>query len=280
MKATSQTATTILLLAVFGSLAFADALATDAPGPTEADYEAFAEDVLDPEFPDAKVRELVMRGLSNGEPRIVELTVRAIGEHAVRGALHTPVVTRSFSLVPGLHGFLTDYWRDELADFIGGGVEYSGGVEYVPLILATHFPPNDDLYRMIWEFHAHSGSAFATLLALNAGRYTTREADRLRMDSLTGDDILAFAAGALGIVMSKPKGGLEAVVSSLKHNPLSATMPVTKVAIRAYGRDALPVLRDALEAGDLPAAAASVVSGGIEALETGAATGPYGGIAQ
>ena len=135
----------------------------------------------------------------------------------------------------------------------------------MPLILAVHYPGDEEVYHMIWDLFADSGSANAALVALNAGRFKTSEADRLRMESLASDEISTFAMAAQGIGMSKPEGGLEALVSALKTNPISVGVS-TKLAILAYGDAALPVLREALEASDLSDAAANVVAGGIERL--------------
>lgn len=183
-----------------------------------------------------------------------------MGEHAIQRALEGAVVARSFSLVPGLHEFLTGYWQDNL-------VEFGRGAQFVPLILALYFPGDEDAYGVIWEYHAHGGGLGWTVLCLNAGRFRTPEADGLRIDSLASDDFLTVGVGALGIAMSKPEGGLDAIVSSLRSNPLSASIPATRDAIAAYGPEALPVLHKALEEGHLSKVATAVVSVEIETLE-------------
>ena len=232
-----------------------------AGGLVEADYEEFEETgVLDPDLSNLKANELVSRGISSDRSSIVELTVRAMGKEAFERALSEAVVARHFSLVPGLKDFLVGYWRDNIAGF-------AGGAELVPLTLATHYPGDEDTHRIIWEYHTNGGADFATLMALNAGRFKTPEADRLRIDSLSSDDYLTFAGGALGIAISTPIGGIEAIVSALKNNPLSARMPATDVAILAYGPEAIPVLRESLDEGGLSNAAASVISNGLREID-------------
>ena len=241
-------------------MALSAALAT-AGDFVEADYEEFAETgVLDPDLYTMKANELVWRGISSGQPRIVELTVRAMGKEAFERALHLPVVARHFSLVPGLKEFLVGYWRDNIDGF-------ARGAEFVPLILAVHYPGDEDAYRVTWEYQANGGPAFGTLLALNAGGFKTPEADDLRIDSLSSDDYVTFASEALGIAMSTPRGGIEAVVSALKSNPLSADMPTTRMAILAYGPEAVPVLLEGLEKADLSPKAESVVTKALREIE-------------
>ena len=250
----------VIMLVLCGSLA-GGAMANEA-SPLADDYEEFVESgVFDPELSNPKADEMVFRGISSDNQRIVELTVRAMGEHAMQRALEGAVVARSFSLVPGLHDFLTGYWHDNLDDF-------GGGAQFVPLILALYFPGDEEAYRIAWEYRAHGGGLGWTVLCLNAGRFRTDDADRLRIESLASDDFLTFGIGALGIAMSKPEKGLDAIVSSLVDNPLSATIPATRGAIAAYGADALPVLREAFEEGDLSSAAAAVVSREIKTLES------------
>lgn len=229
---------------------------------TEADFEEFAgTGVIDSDMTNATALEMVTRGISDDQPpRIAELTVQALGNQAFEVALYQAVVQRPFHLVPGLKEFLVGYWHDNIDGF-------AGGAGAVPMILAVHYPGDEDAHRVIWEYHANGGPDFATLLALNAGRFKTPEADRLRIDSLSSEDFVTFAGGALGLATSKPRGGVEALVSALKSNPLSPRMPATDKAIRAYGPEALPALREALDGGDLSGEAADVVSKGIREIE-------------
>lgn len=247
------------MMAIGGVALAVNTFANDGvAGLLEADYEIFANvGVLDPDVSNAEANELVLRGIASSHPRIVELAVRGMGEEAFRRSMHEAVVARTFSQVAGLKEFLIGYWDDNVADF-------KGGVEFVPMILAVHFAGDEDAYRLIWDYHAQGGSDFATLLALNAGRFMTPEADKLRIDSLSSDDFLTVAAGARGIAMSKPRGGLDAVVSSLKSNPLGTKMPAIEDAIVAYGSEAIPKLRDMLEHRDVLAPAiVSTLSAGL-----------------
>ena len=250
-------AITIILLAAAASAA--------ANEPTEADFEEFAETgVLDPDIGTFKAIELVQRGISSDQPRIVELTVRAMGRGAFELASYGEVVQRPFHLVPGLKEFLVAYWQDNAAELTTGS---SRGARLVPLILAVHYPNDEDAYNVIMEARAFGSVDYWTLMALNAGRFKTPEADELRIASLSSEDYLTFASGALGIAMSKPSGGIEALVSALKSNPLSPRMLATESAILAYGPEAVPALREALEGGDLFPEAERVVSNGLRNVE-------------
>lgn len=224
-------------------------------GLLEADYEEFQETgVLDPELTNLMAEEKVLRGITSGQPRIVELTLLAMAEEANRRALDLTVVVRSFSQVPGLKEFLIGYWHDNIGD------DWDGTAAVAPTILAVHFPGDEDVHHLIWEQHALTGNVFGTLVVLNAGRFTTPEADALRIESLSSDDMLVFAAGALGIAMSKPEEGLDALVESLKSNPVSAEMLATRRAFSAYGPEAMPALQEEIDAGHLGTRAARMLS--------------------
>lgn len=73
----------------------------------EAVYENFARaGVFDPELPNDEANELVAQGLYSGTPRLVRLTVRAMGAHALmrQGGYGEPVVERDFAAVPQNQG--------------------------------------------------------------------------------------------------------------------------------------------------------------------------------
>ena len=221
----------------------------------EADYEEFRETgVLDPKLNNLKAEKMVLRGITSGQPRIVELTLLAMSEEANRRTLNMEVVARSFSRVPGLKEFLISYWHDNIGD------DWDGTAAVAPTILAVHFPGDADAHHLIWEQHALTGNVFGTLSILNAGRFSTPEADALRIESLSSDDRLVFAAGALGLAMSKPDEGIDALVESLKSNPLSAGMLATRRALAAYGPEAIPVLQDEIDAGHLAPRAVRMLS--------------------
>lgn len=229
---------------------------------TEADFEEFAETgVLDPDMSNIEAIELVQQGISSDQPRVVELTVQAMANAAFTIALNEAAVQRPFHLVPGLKEFLIGYWHDNKLT----GTAPTVGI--VPMILAVHYPGDEDVHHVVWDYHATGGPDFATLMALNAGRFKTPEADRLRIDSLSSDDFVTFAGGALGLAMSTPRGGAEALVSALKSNPLSADMPATDIAIRAYGSEAVRALRESIEEGGLSPEAEKVVSDGLRDIE-------------
>ena len=155
------------------------------------------------------------------------------------------VVARTFSQVPGLKEFLIGYWHDNI------GYDWDGTAAVAPTILAVHFPGDEDVHRLIWEQHALTGNVFGTLVVLNAGRFGTPEADALRIESLSSDDMIVFVAGALGLAISKPEKGLDALIESLKSNPLAVEMLATRRAFAAYGEAAISPLQKEIDAGYL-----------------------------
>lgn len=234
----ASTCVAVLVLAVATSAAAIENGLLD-----EADYEEFRKaGVLDPELSNLKAEKMVLRGITSGKGHIVELTLQAMSEEANRRALGMEVVARTFSQVPGLKEFLIGYWHDN---------DWDGAAAVVPTILAVHFPGDEDVHRLIWEQHAWTGNVFWTLVVLNAGRFGTPEADALRIESLSSDDMVVFAAGALGIAMSKPPEGVDALVESLKNNPLAVEMFATRRALAAYGEAMIPPLRKEIDAGSL-----------------------------
>ena len=171
-------------------------------------------------------------------------------------------------MIPGMKEFLIDYWNVTLRSpppelhtdptAIGW---------FVPVILAAQYPADEDVYNIVWDFYAQGQNVFGTLLSLNAGKFNTPEANRLRMDALANeDDFLTYAAGALGIAMATPAGGLDALLVALRDNPLSATMPATETALAAYGTEAIPKLREWRDRGDLPEPAMRTIASGLDKI--------------
>lgn len=241
------------------------AAAASAAELTEADFEEFAENgVFDPDISAAEVNDMVALGISDDRPRIVELTVEAMGREAFDRAYYAASVARHFHLVPGMKEFLIGYWHANAADVTTGDPK---GARLVPMILGVHYPGDEDAYNVIMELRAFGAPDYFVLMALNAGRFKTREADELRIASLSSDDFVAAGHAAVGIAMSRPSGGLEAVVAALRSNPITADIPATDIAIRAYGPEAVPVLRKSLNDGGLSREAESVISNGVRDIE-------------
>ncbi|MCY4013231.1 MAG: hypothetical protein OXG82_11005 [Gammaproteobacteria bacterium] len=74
------------------------------------------EGVMDPSMPAATANELVGEGIFSGHGVVVEMTVRAMGEHAAYVAndflsRHVVIPNREFAQVPGLREFLIEHWR-------------------------------------------------------------------------------------------------------------------------------------------------------------------------
>lgn len=220
--------------------------------------------ILDPELTTATANDLVLRGITSDDPRDIARTVFGMGLHATGLAMHERVVSRSFSRIPGLKDFLIDYWNATLRDSPGSYADPAMVGWHAPLILAAHFPRDEDVHRVVWDYHAHRGHAFTTLMSLNVGRYNTPEANRMRMDALASSDSMTYAAGALGIEMAKPPGGVDALLAALRDNPLGASMPVTKKALAAYGPEAVPKLLEWSERGDLSDAAKRAISATVD----------------
>ena len=220
--------------------------------------------ILDPELTTLAANEIVLRGITSDDPRDVDRTVWGMGMHAMSVALHEPVVSRSFSLIPGLKAFLIDYWNAALRNSPGSPTAPTATGWMAPVILAAQYPRDEDVYRIVWDYHAHRGDAFSALMCLNVGRYNTPEANRMRMDALASSDSMTYAAGALGIEMAKPPGGVDALLAALRDNPLGASMLVTKKALAAYGPEAVPKLLEWSERGDLSDAAKRAISAAVD----------------
>ena len=253
-------------------------------------YQEFASvGMFDLELSNEDVNRLIAQGIAADNPRIVELTIRAMGAHAVSQNFeerHLSLPVRTFATIPGLKHYLIGHWRDKIAQEglvrkmpppAGESsvpsaanpwveiVESSPDWLIVPHILANAFPQDGDVHQLIWEMHAYlEGDAARTLVLLNAGRFRTPEADRLRMDSLAADDGLTLRHAADGIAMSKPTGGLDALGSAVRKDPANAHFLID--AIVSYGPAAIPLIRDIPLEG-LAAATQVKVVFGLESLK-------------
>lgn len=222
--------------------------------------------ILDPELSTTAANKIVQRGITSDDPHTVGRTVWGMGMHSMEVALHEPVVSRSFWLIPGLKEFLIDYWNESLRNNPGSWTDPAAIGGMVPLILAAQYPADEDVYNIVWDFYAQGQNVFGTLLCLNVGRFNTPEANKLRMDALSSEDFTTYAVGALGLAMAKPKDGLDALISALRDNPVSATMPATEEALAAYGPEAVAKLRAAVESGDLPESTEFAVEATLDKL--------------
>ena len=274
--------------------------AAPAPGSTRAledIYEGFASvGMFDPKRPNEEVNRLILQGIVSDSPRIVELTIRAMGAHAISLAFsesHSSVPVRDFAAVPGLKQFLIGYWHDKIATegFVHQRPQRAGEsslrsesnpwVEVVdsaadwltvPRVLATTFPGDEDVHEIIWEMHPYLGSSAArTLSLLNSGRFRTPEADKLRIDSLAAEDAWTLREAADGIAISKPQGGLDALGSAVRGDPAKAYYLID--AIVSYGPEAIPLIKDIPLKGLPPAEQLTIISG-LERLKAVARSTP------
>ena len=251
----------------------ATAPARAASGPLEAVYEDFARSgVFDLELSNTKANEVVSQGLFSGNPRLVRLTLEAMGAHALTRGAAEPVVERNFAAVPQLKGFLTAHWHTKLAeeggilgladqDVIAGHVRealvngdnpwvamvtFIPDLSIIPRVLASNFPGDEDVYELLWEFHSLIQAAPQAdgwmLRVFNEGRFKTLEVDQLRIDSIDADDMLTFLGAAKGLAMSRPQRGLEPLVSALLRNNDDLRERHLVNALVAYGPEAIPLL--------------------------------------
>ena len=246
-------------------------------GTLEADYVDFARSgVFDPQLSNAEAMELVSRGLFSGNPRLVRLTLEAMGAHAITRGAGEVVVERDFSVVPQIKEFLIAYWNTKLAE--EGGVfpievdqevvvrhvreAYDSGdsmfavissftpdLSIIPNVLASNFPGDEDVHDLLWEFRplvqAAPQSDGWMLKMFNAGRFSTPEVDRLRIDSLGSDDLMTFVEASEGLAISRPEGGIEALISTLRDTYGDIRERALAKAIVQYGPEAaLPLLDD------------------------------------
>ena len=273
MKKTKQWPAAIV--AAFAGAAIALA-ANDDVAPSELKvYEDFARSgVFDSELSNAKANELVYRGLLSDNPRLIRLTMQALGSHAMQRALQAPVVERHFAAVPQLKEVLIARWHEAVVEesyaLVLGDVaelveatkglagnelmaamsEFAPDWITIPRVLAANFPGDEDVYALMLEFLAvhpaaqeHAGWS---LMFLNQGRFKTPEADRLRIEGLEADHF-TFVNAVEGLAMSKPEGGLEALISTLRDNGRPERDQLLVDAIVSYGPEAaIPMLGEEL----------------------------------
>ena len=265
---------TTLAMTMAAVLAATAALGNTPQEDIEAIYEEFARaGVFDPDVPSAKAKELVAQGLFNSPtPEVEKLTLQALGASAMQrmlgvifpSAIVTGVVDRRFDEIPQLRDYLIALWHKKLAE---EGLEepddgWAVNSEYfsaksaatmpywslIPIILTMTFPGDAKVHDFLVEYVAPLAVDDATLLPLfNGGRFKTPEADALRIAHLGPDDShVIFAWATRGLAMSRPDGGVEALIAALQANKgLSEREPFIVEAIAAYGPEAIPLLDSA-----------------------------------
>lgn len=275
------------------ALAATAALADDGPpesdGALEVAYEAFARSgVFDPDLSNQEANELVSQGLFSGNSRLVRLTVRAMAAHALSrtGAV---VVERNFAAVPQLRDFLIAHWRAKAAEGLDptfqpavprGEEEEAMMKEFTPMavdavaetadwllvprILASSFPGDKKVHDFLWYEFAPLVPTPGVLMVFNEGRFRTPEVAGLRVASVGAEDYLTSVLAAEGLAFSTPKGGLDALISALRH-PDGRRGKFMMDAIVSYGPEAIPKL-EAIPEAELPPSARQQVRDGLERL--------------
>ena len=204
----------------------------------EDDVERFRhfmeEGVMDPGLPAAAANELVAEGMANGRAEVVELTLKAMMQHAMFIAnededwLRRPAVfpNREFARIPGLRQFLIEHWRVRhretghnttaaieraTRDIGDSGDETEGALERIaeevrerlpgwpsiPRLLAVYWPGDPAVEQFLYERQESDGSpnkTHTTLALLNHGKFTSEQANSFRVRELAGSDELRHVA--------------------------------------------------------------------------------------
>ena len=173
------------------------------------------------DFSNEEVNRLVAKGIASDDPAIVELTLDAIGvmarlttmgmEFASLDFLYGPSTVhtwpkRALADVPELKGLLIQRFELEYEawDRQGFGAPAPGegltveemlaempGWQFIPAVLALHWPGDADVERILLDKPLLDGPWGETrkVLLLNAGGFTSVEANAVRMEVLTDDSI-------------------------------------------------------------------------------------------
>lgn len=240
------------------------------PGDDVGVYEDFAAvGVFDPKMPNEQANEMVSRGVFSGNPTLVRLTLQALAAHST-GRRFGTVVARDFFKVPQLKEFLIEHWRRSIAaggldreiseyDSIGRkletddpnflfvyGISTSADWVLIPSILVAVFPGDEDVHDLLWEYDSLSQDVPLDgwiLGFFNEGRFKTPEVDRLRIEVVGNENRASSVLAADGLALSKPEGGLEALISARLEYP--DREDILAPAIVAYGPEAIPLLDEA-----------------------------------
>ena len=260
----------------------------------EAVYEEFASSgVFDLGLSNANANELVYQGLFGGDPKLARLTLQAMGAHAIARHFGSGTVAeRNFAAVPQLKEFLIASWHNSVAeeghinmlgdpddsfsqlaeamengerDLITATAAVGPDWLLIPRVLAASFPGDEDVHRFLWDEFAprvHEPKHML-LMVFNEGRFRTPEVDRMRIESVGGDDHLLSSSAAKGLAFSRPGGGIDALVSALHTYPERATFLLD--ALVCYGPEATPFLERMSET-DLPPPVVEQVRDGLERI--------------
>ena len=251
----------------------------DGPADGHGVYEDFAKSgVFDPGMSNIQANELVSKGLFGGDPRVVRLVLEALASHSA-GRRFGEVVGRDFHKVPRLKEFLIARWRkrilegdlnrsiEDMGDFLDRnpitdeiitdephamfvwGTANTADWVLIPSILVAAFPGDEDVHDLLWEYDSLSQDVQLDgwiLGFFNQGRFKTPEVDGLRIASLESDETFTVVEAAYGLAMSRPEGGLEALISTLRANGDDIVREKALAnAIVAYGPEAIPLLDEA-----------------------------------
>lgn len=269
--------------------------ASDHGSSLEAVYEDFASSgVFDLGLSNAKANELVRQGLFGSDPKLARLTLQAMAAHAMARHFGSGTVAeRNFAAVPQLKEFLIASWPNRVAeeghinilgdpddsfsqladamdnderDLIAATAAVGPDWLLIPRVLAASFPGDEDVHRFLWDNfapHVHEPKHML-LMVFNEGRFKTPEVDRMRIESVGGDDHLLSSSAAEGLAFSRPEGGIDALVLALRNYPERAAFLVD--ALVSYGPEATPFL-ERIPEGDLPPPVFAQVRDGLERIK-------------
>ena len=252
----------------------------------EDDVERFRhfmeEGVMDPGLPAAAANELVAEGMANGRAEVVELTLKAMVQHAMFIAnededwLRRPAVfpNREFALVPGLREFLIDHWgvrnretgrnttavlerktnsippMDDVERFGEEVRERIPGWISIPMLLAVYWPGHLAVEQFLYEMQESDGSphiTHTTLALLNDGKFTSEQANSFRVRELAGSDELRHVAvshAAKGLALSRPEYALPLLIAAGAEHP--AAINDVREAVAGYADAQLALYADEL----------------------------------
>ena len=240
------------------------------------------EGVVDPGLPAAAANELVAEGMANGRAEVVELTLKAMVQHAMFIAnededwLRRPAVfpNREFALVPGLREFLIDHWgvrnretgrnttavlerktnsippMDDVERFGEEVRERIPGWISIPMLLAVYWPGHLAVEQFLYEMQESDGSphiTHTTLALLNDGKFTSEQANSFRVRELAGSDELRHVAvshAAKGLALSRPEYALPLLIAAGAEHP--AAINDVREAVAGYADAQLALYADEL----------------------------------
>ena len=226
-------------------------------GPPDATYARLVEDMFDYErVSDARIGRIVSEGISSTDSKIVDATVTAIvaeslaqelqhwtqhiGPASANNGVMVPERGRQLNEVAGLRDHLLEsagkHMRrvDPTIDF--GFPLWMGCLT----ALAVHFPGDPFVHDLLLDSMDDIGDVKGlhnvVLRSLNVGLFDTEAADEIRLNSLQHGSPSIVIHAARGIALTRPKDGLQALVSNLGRRD-GALFHIVE-AIESYGSDA------------------------------------------